>query len=280
MNLLLKFFTLSILLAIFSCKKEDEKAITTQISKEEEVAVFEEKEIPEKESLVELASKSVHIGEFDGTQFSINKTKEKEILEKMKVAINTGERVTEEAIFELVARDGTGENQLTSKKILQLLLENYKATPKQELLDKLLLSSILTTNHEIVAYLIFEGAKPNHDDITEVIRNIAPDYYPEYETMRLLVEKLNFDLYKNCDVTLLWWAIQEDNFFGTLSTKKILDEEFSKRRGAIFLKCNRTNAGEPFFDQDLFPTDKSAFDLAKSSENQMVKDWASKLKEY
>lgn len=276
MKQLLKPFAFFFVLALLSCKESVEKTAVTEAVQETIVA---EKDSVSAESLIDLATASVHIGEFDGKQFAVNKGKENEIFDKMKTAIKAGALVSDEAVFELIARDGTGENQLTSKKILQLLLENYQAGPKQDLLDKLLVSSILRTNHEIIAYLISEGAKPDHDEITEAISGISPDYYPGYETMRLLVEELGFDLYKNCDVTLIWWAIQEDNFFGDSVSKKILEDEFAKRKETIFLKCNQTNDGEPFFDRDLFPVDKTALELATSSESLILKEWSSKLKQ-
>ena len=273
MNLHIRIFGIALILFSFlNCNAiEKDKSTLGKM----ETQTVEDKNVGEDE-LLRLVSESVHIGEIKGGVFSINSEKEKAIIEKIKKLIKSGTKVKEQHVLELFSRDGSGENQVTSKNILQLLLTNYSGR-KTEVLNKSLLLSMLNTNSEIVAYLIAEGAKPTADELTEVIANTTPDYYPSYETLKLLVEKLNFDLYKNCNVTLSWWLIQEHQSFGNSISKATFSEEVKKRKNDFFLICNKTNNGESFFDPELFPTNQSAIDLAKKSQNTELKNWVASL---
>ena len=247
------------------------------VEKERTELVVDKPEIRNKiqtnDELQRLVLESLTIGELKGEAFVINTAKEKTIIEKITKLIKNGAKVNENHVLSLLSRDGSGENQVTSKNILKLLLDNYSGK-KNEILNQSLLLSILNTNSEIVSFLISQGAKPTSEEITEVIRNTAPDYYPSYETLKLLVEKLDFDLYKNCDVTLGWWLIQEQQFFGNSISKEALNEEVKKRKSDFFLICNTIQDDGSFFDSELFPTNQSAFDLAKKSKDAALKKWA------
>jgi len=269
MVLLIRF--LGIVLLIFSFLN------CNAVEKERTELVVDKPEIRNKiqtnDELQRLVLESLTIGELKGEAFVINTAKEKTIIEKITKLIKNGAKVNENHVLSLLSRDGSGENQVTSKNILKLLLDNYSGK-KNEILNQSLLLSILNTNSEIVSFLISQGAKPTSEEITEVIRNTAPDYYPSYETLKLLVEKLHFDLYKNCNVTLSWWLIQEHQFFGNSISKEALNEEVKKRKSDFFLICNTIQDDGSFFDSELFPTNQSAFDLAEKSKDAALKKWA------
>jgi len=272
MSLYIRF--LGIILLLLSCLN------CNAIEKERTELVVNKPEIRDKiqteDQLQRLISESLNIGELKGDVFSVDTAKEKIIIEKIANLIKNGATVNENHVLSLLTRDGSGENQITSKNVLKLLLDNYSER-KDEILNQSLLLSILNTNSEIVSFLISEGARPTSGEITEVIRNTAPDYYPSYETLKLLVEKLKFDLYKNCNITLSWWLIQQHQFFGNSILKESLNEEATKRKSDFFRICNTAQNEGSFFDSELFPTNQSAFDLAKKSKDETLRKWVASL---
>ncbi|SFW25524.1 hypothetical protein SAMN02927921_00745 [Sinomicrobium oceani] len=225
--------------------------------------------IIEQDSLSGLIQASLHLGEYQGDQFAIDPVKEKKLLQQIKNVFRDGAEINGEDILMLVQRDGSGDGYITSKPILEFLLENYKGNAKQELLDNLLLESILNVDSEIIELLIDKGANPDPEKITEVIQGTSPDYYPSYQTLKVLVERLHFDLYKECNVTLLWWILQERQFFG--GSEKDIDHiqgELEVRKKEAFLPCNK----DGIFDPDFFAVGQSAYDLGIASDNPEITD--------
>ncbi|MBC9795229.1 hypothetical protein [Sinomicrobium weinanense] len=232
-------------------------------------------DIIEQDSLSGLIQASLHLGEYQGDQFVINTTEEKELLQQIKNVVHDGAEINGEDILMLVQRDGSGDGYITSKPILEFLLENYKEDTKQELLDNMVLESILNADSRIVELLINKGANPGPEKITAAIQGTSPDYYPSYETLKALVERLHFDLYKECNVTLLWWILQERQFFG--GSEKDVDHiraELEARREEAFLPCNENQV----FDPDFFAVSRSAYDLGIASDDTIIADIFKALK--
>ncbi|RAV27890.1 hypothetical protein [Sinomicrobium soli] len=228
------------------------------------------KNIKRQDSLSYFILQSVHIIDIsrkDGV--FIDSVEEERLLKKIKGLVKEGSIIKEEDILMLVQRDGSGDGYITSKLILEFLLENYKEHNKQKLLDNLLLESIQNTGSNIVKFLVNAGAHPDPDEIKRVILGWSPDYSPSYKTLKIVVDQLHFDLHKECNITLLWWILQGSQFS---SDSKIdvnhIRTELATRKEEAFLPCNENQV----FDPDFFAVGQSAYDLGIVSDNPEIAD--------
>src|SRR5690606_30427234 len=113
------------------------------------------------------------------------------VIAEMNTLLQQGARVDEEQLLLLFVRDGGGWSVVTHPAVLQNLLGHYLDGPnnmedKTQLLSRLLCQAILISDPGIVELLIRIGANPREKVIKEAFHGIAPDYFPTYETMRLL----------------------------------------------------------------------------------------------
>ncbi|WP_257668851.1 hypothetical protein [Parapedobacter tibetensis] len=190
------------------------------------------------------------------------------LLASMDSLIRCGAVVGEHQLLKLVERDGGGWSIATHPEVLKHLLNNYLNGPdsredKVYLLNQLLCRAILISDPGIVELLINAGANPRKQDIWEILYHITPDYFPSYETMRLLVDELAFDLYRYCRVTPLWWLIYERSQLPERRDSQVLAEEIRKRKHDADKVCNVETGGSYFLDPEIFPADLTAWELAE-----------------
>lgn len=223
------------------------------------------------QDLSNTVDKSLYIGQIYGSE----KVDKQEMIKTLKQLLKDGAQVRPGDLQQLLARDGGGWTAVTHPEVLQLALDNYLSGPdsrgdKIYWLNRLLCKAILLRDPGIVELLINTGANPRPKDIWESLLHITPDFFPTYETMRLLVEELDFDLYRWCGVTPLWWLVYERN--ATLATKddRVLVMEMRKRKTDAGLVCNTERGGGYFLDPEIFPSDKNAWELAECFKDREV----------
>jgi len=189
---------------------------------------------------------------------------EMSLLHTMDSLIGLGAEVRESELQRLFVRDGGGWSSATSPRVLEWMLDRYGGEDKTGIVSQLLLDAIRISDPGVVELLIAEGARPSHPAIRQCLMGITPDYCPSYETLRLLVEKIGFDLYEQCNITLPWWLVYERATMPGRCNRKVLVEEREQYREEAGLTCNQSrDSGVHFLDPDLFPADKNAWELAE-----------------
>lgn len=215
------------------------------------------------QSLREQINQSLY--RWDSGESMSEKEWEDEALRAMDSLIRLGAEVGEYELQLLFVRDGGGWTSATSPQVLKRLLDGYRGKDKAGVVSRLLLEAIPISDPGIVQLLITEGARPSHSDIRQCLMDMTPDYCPTYETLRLLVEKVGFDLYEQCNITLPWWLVYERATVPERRDGEVLAEEFQRRMEEADLVCNQTrDSGGHFLDPDLFPSDKNAWELAEA----------------
>lgn len=233
------------------------KLIRDEVTSPSEMPVLEQQ-------LISTLEKSLYIGQY----FEGEEIKEKTLLTKLDSLFQQGVEVSGTELMLLFARDGGGWSTITHPKVLQLVLDNYLQGPdsredKIYWLNRMLGSAILISDPGITEVLIDSGANPKPREIWESLLHISPDYFPTYETMRLLADKLDFDLYRWCNVTPIWWLVYERNILPERKNNHILAQEMKKRKADANLVCNTERGDGYFLDPEIFPSDKNAWELAE-----------------
>lgn len=202
-----------------------------------------------------------------GQHYEGEKVEENTILDKLNRLLNNGAKISPEELQVLFFRDGGGWTTVTNPAVLRLLLNEYLSgadsrEDKAYWLNRWLCEAVLISDPGIVGVLINAGANPKPKDIWESLQHITPDFFPSYETMRLLVEELDFDLYRWCGVTPVWWLVYERNTYPSRKDNRILAVEMEKRKADAGLISNTERGGGYFLDPEIFPSDSDAWELA------------------
>lgn len=197
------------------------------------------------------------------------------VIAEMNTLLQQGARLDGEQLLLLFVRDGGGWSFVTHPAVLQNLLGHYLDGPgnmedKTQLLSRLLCQAILISDPGIVELLIRIGANPREKVIKEAFHGIAPDYFPTYETMRLLEDELGVDLYRLCGATPLWWLVLERAYHPNRRNADVLAEEMRKRVDDAGKVCNVKMDCGYLLDPEIYPADLTAWELAEKYGDEEV----------
>src|SRR5690606_5858020 len=192
-----------------------------------------------------------------------------QFIDSLEMLLDRGAQVHPDQLQIFFRRDGGGWSKVTDVEILDislsqfLTLSYYTKEDKNYWLNRFLCDAILISDSGVVELLIRKVANPKEAAIWETLLNITPDYFPSYETMRLLVERLDYKLFQRHSVTPIWWLVYERNLFPEKRNSEVLENEMRKRKQEAYWVCNVEKEIGYFLDSELYKTSLNAWELAE-----------------
>lgn len=190
------------------------------------------------------------------------------LVAEMLALVNRGAAVGEAQLLRLVTRDGGGWTEVAQPEVLRFLLTNYSHGPsaaaaKSSLLNRLFCRAVLLSDPGVVKVLIDAGANPTGQEIKETLQHITPDYFPTYESIRLLEDELGINLYRLCRITPLWWLVLERAQHPERRDAGLLSEAIRKRSNDATKVCNVEMESGYLLDPEIYPAELNAWGLAE-----------------
>lgn len=197
------------------------------------------------------------------------------LIADMHALVDRGATVGEAQLLRLVTRDGGGWTEVTQPEVLRFLLTHYRRGPSvaadhSNLPNRLLCRAVLLSDPGVVKLLIDAGANPTGQAVKETLQHITPDYFPTYESIRLLEDELCIDLYRLCRMTPLWWLVLERAQHPERRDAGLLSEEMRKRSNDATKVCNVEMEGGYLLDPEIYPADLTAWELAEKYGDEEV----------